>query len=150
MNVENSYCQSTPCEDKVEGFNLKIDNVFYSHVINCGLDSLKLLEYAKSNLMANRMFSNVVQNGSRINCIVQGHEINYSKFGGKKLGLWLGITVPVNYNLSVDIKKNKFKINLSSIKSVQPEIIVFGRLVSPEITFDFNTDIFNKTGCLKS
>lgn len=149
-NIENSYCQLTPCKEKVEGFNLRMDNLFYSHVINCGLDSSTLLENAKANLMANRMFSQVVQTGSRINCIVNGHEINYAKFGGKKISLWLGITVPVSYNFSVDIKKNKYKITLTNIKSVQPEIYLLGRLVSPQVKFNFNTDIFNNNGCLKS
>lgn len=150
LNIGNVYCQLNPCKEKINGFNLKMDNLHYSHTINCALDSLKLLENIKVNMEQNQMFSQVVQNGSKIRCIVMGHTINYSKFGGKKLGLWLGVTVPISYSLSIDVKNNKYKITLMNIKSTQPEIYVLNRQISPEIEYDFNTDIFNNNGCLKS
>lgn len=136
----------TPCGDSSNNWNLEKGNTFVQIVFTDSLntDSQTLANNILSQIKTTSGVKNIQILAGSIIFDIEGRLVDYKAQGYKWGTIPNSVLLhPMNYSVSIEIKKGKYRITCSKMVTYIP-------LSNSKMAYDWGIDIYNKEGCIRS
>ncbi|MFN3801343.1 hypothetical protein [Belliella pelovolcani] len=133
------FLNSYQTEKEIHNFHLENQTIQYIKVFELKeFSENELIDKLNGYLPTVSGVSNIHFNGTVFTGKIENLEIDFKKYGGKWGTTWIPIQYPMNANLTIQVKDNRYRLLISNIEcSMQ---------VPPRTVFDFNSMATVKRG----
>ena len=125
-------------EQQISNFYLENQSVQYRKVfeLNNTSDSV-MIKKLNSYLPTVSCLTNIQFNGNVFTGRIENLTVDYKKYGGRWGTTWIALNHPMNGNLTIQVKNNKYRVIISDMEFIS---------TSPYIVYDVNGTVTRKRG----